>query len=258
MLSNTLQMLTREVHTEYPRKLRNKEWDLLESVLPADRPGYKHYRDLISTMMVLGEGRRGAGNLVLGFEHDTADIGSPLAPVVAYGMVETTRDKFSITVREYVGEQIDIEIISTSGDEIPDHFEEKRRWTYSTWTPGTPSPSTGSPVREIAIDNAITLAIATAEKRIWVYDGRTGMNHLIPITNFYNELMLHKHIRDPKIALRSALFFQDLDTYNDRELRASFIAYNTMKRRVEVQAPETMKEKGGIRALFGKFLGKKS
>ena len=46
-------------------------------------------------------------------------------PVIAYGMVETTRDAFTITVREEVAAQINVEIVSRRGEEIPDHFEEK-------------------------------------------------------------------------------------------------------------------------------------
>lgn len=217
--------------------LRPKERELLECVLPPDRPGYDRYRALIGGMQVIGEGRRGKGNFVLGHPDDTPDISSPLGPVVAYGAVETTRDTFSVTVREYAGDQIDVEIVSTHGEEIPDHFEEKRRWTYSGWNPGDPSPATGLPVREIALDDSCILAIVGTEKRIWIHDRSTGMVHLLPITNFYNALMLHKRIRDPKVALRSALLFENLPSYSDADLRAAFVAYNAFRHRVTVTAP---------------------
>jgi len=223
--------------TDYPRMLRPKERELLECVLPPDRPGYDRYRALIGVMQVIGEGRRGTGNFVLGREGDTPDISSPLSPVVAYGAVETTRDTFSVTVREYAGDQIDVEIVSSHGEEIPDHFEEKRRWTYSGWNPGEPSPATGSPVREVALDDSCTLAIAGTEKRIWIYDRATGMVHLLPITNFYNALMLQKGIRDPAVALRSALLFENLRSYTDADLRAAFVEYNAFRHRVTVTAP---------------------
>lgn len=221
-------------HTSYPRALRRKERDLLESVLPSDRPGYRRYRDLVSSMVVIGEGRQGAGNLVLGPEGQVPDLISPLAQVVAYGVVETTLDSFTMTVREYIGNQIDVEIVSSSLGEIPDHFEEKRRWTYSTWRPGSPSPSHNQPVREVVIGEAFVLAISRDEKRLWVYDGDSGMNLLIPITNFYNELMLHKHIRDPRVALVSQLLFTQLEEYSNDDLRVSFIAYNKLKRKVDI------------------------
>ena len=244
--------------TTYPRRLRGKELDLLESVLPDDRPGYSDYRRLIGSMTVLGEGRRGEGNLILGFESDEPDTTSPLAAVIAYGVVETTRDQYSITVREYVGDQIDVEIVSSRGEEVPDHFEEKRRWTYSTWLPGNPSPSTGVPVREIIIDDNLVLVIVGQDRRLWVYDKGTGINHLIPITNFYNELMLHRNIRDPKIALKSNLFFEDVASYKDKELRASFIAYNKLRPKVEVKQSEYVQRESGFKGLLHKVFSRKA
>lgn len=245
-----------ETHTSYPRALRQKEMDLLESVLPPDRPGYRRYRDLVNSMVVIGEGRRGAGNLVLGPEGHVPDLVSPLAQVVAYGVVETTLDSFTMTVREYIGNQIDVEIVSSSLGEIPDHFEEKRRWTYSTWRPGSPSPLHNQPVREVVIGEAFVLVISRDEKRLWVYDGDSGMNLLIPITNFYNELMLHKHIRDPRVALVSQLLFTHLEEYSDDDLRVSFITYNILKRKVDVKIHTQTQEGKLSRGFLTKWVRK--
>jgi hypothetical protein len=184
--------------------------------------------------MVIGEGRRGEGNIILGRPGDTPETAAPLLPVVAYGVVEGTRDRYTVTVREYAGEQLDVELVSMHGEAIPDHFEEKRRWTYSTWAPGNPSPATGATPREVVIDEKCVLALAAGEKRIWVHDRESGMNLPIPITNFHNELMLHKRIRDPRVALRSDKFFDELDRYSDGDLRAGFVAYNTVRHRVHL------------------------
>jgi hypothetical protein len=234
----------------YPRTLRPKELDLLMGVLPAESPGYREYRDLLLKMVVLGEGRRGIGNIVLGFAGDMPDTISPLSPVVAYGMVETTENVFSITVREYAGRQIDVEIVSSHGGQIPDRFEEKRRWTYSAWKPGISSPLSGEKLREVRIDDRLVLGIARNERRLLLHDSSTGMIHLIPITNFHNELMLAKNIRDPKIALNSNLFFQNLQSYSDNELRAAFVAYNNMKRRVAIAAPPPSEKKKRMSAVL--------
>jgi len=241
----------------YPRPLRSKELELLESVLPEHRAGYREYRDLIRSMIALSEGCRGAGNLVLGFKGDTADTTSPLAPVVAYGMVETTRDQYSVTIREYIGEQIDVEIVSNHGEAVPDHFEEKRRWTYSTWLPGQPSPATLLPVREVSVDEKAVLAIARHERRAWLYDAAAGMVHLIPITNFYNELVLHKNVRDPEIALKSNLLFDHLDTYTDADLKASFIAYNRLKKRIDVKEVVLPVHESGLKSFLLGLVGRK-
>jgi hypothetical protein len=232
----------------YPRPLRVKERDLLEAVLPLDRPGYRLYRDELENLLVIGQGRRGAGNLILGRDGMQPEAVAPLAPVVAYGVVESTRETFTVTVREILDGQIDVEIVSSHGEEVPEHFEEKRRWTYSSWQPGQPSPATGTPVREVAIDGSSILAISPPEKRLWLYDGSAGMNHPIPITNFYNELMLFKSIRDPAIALRSSLLFENLHQYTDADLHAAFIAYNRFRKRVELHPGAPEPHAVGIRA----------
>ncbi|MBI5471998.1 MAG: hypothetical protein HY961_06595 [Ignavibacteriae bacterium] len=240
----------------YPRRLRPKERELLEFVLPAGSPGYGEYRAHIAKMVVLGEGRRGPGNVVLGNEGDVPDISSPLPPVIAYGVVETTRDMFTITVRECVGDQIDVEIVSSRGEEIPDHFEEKRRWTYSTWKPREISPASHSAVREVRINETLVLAIAEKDKRLWLHDAARAMNHLIPITNYYNELMLHKAIRDPKVALKSNLLFDELAKYSDEDLRSAFVAYNRVHKKVDLKVEVSSPPETGMKTIVSRLLGK--
>jgi hypothetical protein len=238
----------------FPRPLRPKERDAITFVLPQESAGYNEYRKLIDGMTVLAEGRRGKGNFVLGKAGDKADITSPLASVIAYGVIETTRDTFTITVREFIGEQIDVEIVGGRGEEILDHYEEKRRWTYATWKPTQLSPATELPVREVSVNDTLTLAIAKQERRLWLHTGDKMMNLLMPITNFYNELMLHKNIRDPKIALKSQLFWDELEKYSDGDLRSAFVAYNKVKRKVELK--EAVQEVKGLKVLLRKLVGK--
>src|SRR5512143_1045403 len=242
------------METSYPRNLRDKERDLLESVLPPDRPGYRRYREALETMQVIGEGRRGPGNLILGMPGGEPDVTSPLPPVVAYGVVEATQDRYTVTVRELTGNQLDVEIVSAHDEEVPDHFEEKRRWTYASWKPGSVSPATGMPVREVPIDDRSVLVIAPGEKRLWLYDGATGMNHPIPVTNYHNELMLHRQIRDPAIALQSGLLFDQLSSYSDEDLRAAFVSYNAARRRVEVRAAPAAAPSRGFLGWLQSFL----
>ena len=233
----------------FPRALRRKERDIIESILPVDRPGYRTLRETIGRMVVLGEGRRGPGNIILGYAPGSPDFSFPLSPVVALGMVETTRDTYSVTVRECEGDQIDVEIVSSRGEELPEHFEEVRRWTYSSWMPGDPSPCSGESVREVGVDESVTLAIAADERRLWIHDRSTGMVHPIPVTNYYNELMIRRRIRDPKIALDSRLLFDNQGAYTDEELRDAFVAYNAMKHRVDVRPQEHQSTEGSLRHL---------
>jgi hypothetical protein len=242
---------------DYPRSLRMKERDLLDTVLPGERPGYRRVRELMDRMMVIGPGRRGAGDLILGSPGETPDTESPLPPVIAYGAVESTQDIFTITVREELDRQINVEIVSSHGQEIPDRYEEKRRWTYSLWSPGDPSPATGGPVRGIDVDGAVTIAFAPTEKRIWAHDADSGMVHPIPITNFYHELMVRKGIRDPRIALTPALLWERLDGEPDDDLRSAFVAYNALRARVTLRALPSLPRASWSARLWNFLTGKR-
>src|ERR1041385_402285 len=136
-------------NVEYPRPLTGREREWIEWILPADRPGYRKYRAMIETMTVIGEGRRGKGEIILGFKEDKPDFSEPLAPVAAYGTIETNLGAISITLRENVDNQISVEMVSHRMEEVPQEFEELRRWTHSTWEPGKPCPQCQQPVREI-------------------------------------------------------------------------------------------------------------
>ena len=117
-----------------------------------------------------------------------------------------------------------------------------------------PSPATQSPVREVKINETLVLAFVPSEKRLWLSDGELLVNHLIPITNYYNELMLYKHIRDPKVALKSGLLFEQLDGYSDADLRAAFIAYNALKRRVKIDTEVALEEEKGLKSFFRRLV----
>ncbi|MEK6570326.1 MAG: hypothetical protein AABZ61_03085, partial [Bacteroidota bacterium] len=72
----------------YPRPLNAREKSWLEWLLPAERKGYRDYLAALEKLVVIGEGRRGKGNLVLGRSDDKPDNTSPLPPVFAYGIIE--------------------------------------------------------------------------------------------------------------------------------------------------------------------------
>jgi hypothetical protein len=195
-------------------------------------------------MIVLAEGKE--GDLTLGFPGDEPDTDSPLTPVIASGMVETTQGAFTISVREESSGQVNVEIVSGSGTRLPDHYEEKRRWTYSAWSPGDASPASGAPVREVAVDAGLTLAFAPPEKRIWVHERSSGVVRLIPVTNYYNELMIRTGVRDPRVALVPALLWDRLKSFRDDDLRGAFLASNAVRPRVSVQPSARPVRRGGI------------
>ena len=220
----------------YPRHLTSREKAWLDWLLPSERKGYRDYRERLDQMLVIGEGRRGKGNFVLGRSDDNPDLTSPLPPVFAYGAIEGEEATISILTREEAGGQIEIEIVPLRGDVIPEMITERKRWTYSTWSPGNSCPCCSGSLREVRIGIPVpqaVLAICQTDHRVWVYDAVTEVNHLIPITNFYNELMLHKKIRNPETALRPDHLFSHLHDFRDDELVHAFLVYNKIRKKVQ-------------------------
>ena len=223
-------------NSEYPRPLNERERDWLEWLLPEDRRGYRDYRSALEKFEVIGEGRRGKGNLVLGYPGDKPDLTSPLSPVFAYGLIEGVEGSISILAREEAGNQIEIEIVPLRGEAVPRSLTEKSRWTYSTWSPSRPCPCCGKTPREVPIGTPKTEAVLTvcpSDHRLWVYDVISGVNHLIPVTNFYNELMLVRQIRDPQIALHPSYLFSHLTDFSDEDLVHAFVVYNKIRKKVD-------------------------
>jgi hypothetical protein len=235
----------------YPRPLTRRERDLIEWLLPSDRPGYREYSAILKPLLVIGEGRRGKGNFVLGRIGDTPDVTSPLSAVFAYGVIEGVEGTISVLTREAREGQVEIEIVPLKGEEIPESLTEKSRWTYSTWLPGLPCPSCSGAVREVQIgarEPQAVLAVCRTDRRLWVYERATGVNHLIPVTNFYNELMLQKNIRDPKVALDPTFLYTHVDEFSDVELAHAFFLYNKVRKKVEMvdTTPPIQKKRQGL------------
>lgn len=247
----------------FPRSLSTREQEWIDWILPVDRPGYCTTRDSIGSMTVIGEGRRGKGELILGPAGSTVDFSAPLAPVLAYGAIETNFGTISISLREKLDDQISVEMVSHRCDEIPHEFEESRRWTYSTWNPGNACPQCGNVLREVPMHSVkenperFDLAMCAQDRRIWVYEASTSVNRLIPVTNYYNELMLHKNIRDPKIALDNKRFFLDLQKYSDADLTYAFLTYNKLRTKVHLNgavAPDKKEHRGILNKLRSAFI----
>ena len=225
-----------ELEDPFPRELSPLEKDLLLWLLPSDRPGYREYRSLVASWRVAGLGRRGDGNFILSQGKTKTDNESSLPQVFAYGIVETTHGRIAATIRERLEDQLEFEIVTLSGESLPDILGEKRRWTFSTWLPKQACPICSSALREVAMQTErgrrVVLALCKQDGRIWVYDEVTGVNHLIPLTNYYNELMLHANVRDPKVALNSKRLFTDLQNHSDATLSRAFASYNKLKTKI--------------------------
>jgi hypothetical protein len=242
----------------YPRPLTPTEQQLVEWVLPASAGGYAPYRAFVAKAAVIGTGRRGEGEIILGTPGDTPDLDAPLPAVVSFGVAEAGGDEVSVTVREIVEGQMSVEVVGRREDRVAPGVRVERRWTYAEWRPGSPCPQCGRPAREVDVvppdadGRRIVLALCAADRRIWIHDGVTGMCRPVPVTNYYNELMLHKQVRDPAIALSAAKLFESPGDHSNADLAAAFVAYNRV--RTKVGLPDAGPGPGGLRrGLLGRL-----
>lgn len=220
----------------FPRELTSIERTLLLWLLPEDRPGYLEYRKLFAQWKVAARGRRGEGNYIVAAPAEQPDNESPLPQLLAHGVMETKDGRISISIRERLGDQVEFEIVYPQSNKDFSAAAELHRWTYSYWLPSQACPACKKSLREIAMSTTagqrLVLAVCSYDKLLWVYDEETKVNHPIPTTNFYNELMLHKNIRDLKIALDPKRLFADLAAYSDRDLTVAFVTYNTLRAKI--------------------------
>ena len=245
----------------FPRELTSVERELLLWVLPKERPGYSTARSIVEEAAVIGGGRRGEGNYILGKVGRPIDVESPLPQILAYGVVENQEGELTISVREPQGDQLEFEMSHPADKATLSGLKEKRRWTYSEWLPANPCPSCRANVREVVIpvglQQRLVLAICVRDLRIWVYDNETAVNFPIPVTSLYNELMVQKKIRDPARALNSKRLFSDLHSFADTELTDAFFRYNRLRTRVVLSEPLILTEEkvpGMFRRLMRRVL----
>lgn len=238
---------------KYPRKLTDIEKKYLRKVLPADRPGYKIYNDKLDDIYLIGRGRFNQDDYVLGKEKDKPEFTAPAENMLAVGKIYTPTHQIEISIHEEFEERIELDFAVSGEGEFDEKI--KNYWSYSEWLPGDKSPVDQSEVREIhLIKNETVLAIAPQTKRVWIYESETGINHLIPQTNFYNEIMRAKGERDPKIALEVSRLFTHLSELTDSEIVQGFLMYNKYLNKIKIDyslfTPKPEKEK---KSFFKKF-----
>ncbi|HVO75005.1 MAG TPA: hypothetical protein VMT35_13340 [Ignavibacteriaceae bacterium] len=232
------------IDENFPRDLTIQERMLLDSILPENKPGYKIYKEKMCSLAVTGFGRFGSGNLILGNREHKPDVDSPSAPVFAVGTFACPEGEIDITIHEERFKQIETSISPGSDfnfkgtDLLPEELVKVSSWSYSDWIPGEKAPKDNSKIREINLfPSRYLLAIAPLHKKIWLHEYESGVNHLIPVTNFYNYLMIVKDIRDIKIAGNQSLFFKEPDLYSNDDLISAFILYNNYFKRFTLNLP---------------------
>jgi len=177
--------------------------------------------------------------------------------VFAFGLIEYEHGYQTITIHEEVEESIEIQFHTNGISLETNHVQEQRRYCYSYWKPGQPSPRGGSAVREVRFNLSTVsdvLVISAEDERIWFHESETAVNHLVPLTPFYNNLMWQCSIRDPELVLKPKRFFREAVHYNDNVLRAAFREYNSKALRLvlpEISDPRMGAQKSWFRRMLG-------
>jgi len=211
----------------FPRQLTAAEKTILFSILPESKNGYKLYREKINNLLVIGSGRFGGNNYILGNREAEPDLCIPSSPVFALGTAVSGSNNIDVIIHEESDEQIEFDITSSSELSFENDIRIEEVNCYSNWNPGEKIIFEKVEVREYIISpGSYILAIVPDLKKIWLHDISTGVNHIIPVTNYFNELMRLKNIRDPKLALKPGNFFEHINEFKNDEIRKAFLMYD--------------------------------
>ncbi len=230
----------------FPRDLSALERKLLLWILPADRPGYAEYRNVVNKWKVVAARPWADGSYIMSAPGSVPELDTSPPQVIAVGMIECRGGVLTVSVRELQSSQLEFEVSEPADQEVVSNFERLRRWTLSSWSPTMPCPFCDGRLREVVMvtrsGRTFVLALCALDQRLWIHDELREMNIPIPVTGFYNDLMLQAKIQDPGIALQSRRLFTDLDAYTDDLLIRAFEAYNRTRRRVDLEGAFALRE----------------
>lgn len=247
-------MLPNYKHDKYPRKLTELEKLYIRKLLPSNKPGYKTYSDKLENIFLIGLGRFQQHDYVLGKQDDQPDFSAPAESMLAVGVINTLSHKIELSIHYEFENKIELDFAVSGEGEFKQEII--NYWTYSDWLPGKNSPPDNSRVREIhLIKNKVVIVIARESKRVWVYEEETGVNHIVPATNFYNEIMRVKNIRDPKIALNPKRLFTHIEELSDEEIAQGFLMYNKYLNKIKIDYSLFAQKKEEKKKSFFKIFG---
>ncbi len=216
------------------KELSQNEIKLLYAILPEKKPGYRKYRELISTMKVMGKGRFNDGNFYIGTGAVKPDLNIPSSPVFAVGIVKTNTGSFDVLIHEYEDDLIEVQLSKRVGDD--EEVMTVDVLSFSEWSQGDKSPGSNEAVKEFEIiKDKFILVIDKTNKKIWLHDHQSGVNHIIPVSNYFNELMRLKKIKDENFFRSPSLFFNKLDEFNEEDFKLAFYQYNKFMRRFNLK-----------------------
>jgi len=153
----------------YPREITNIERTCLFLILPENKPGYNLYRKKIAGMLVIGDGKFGEGNYILGKNDPDPDLSFPSTPVFALGTLYNGTEKFDVIIHEETEDKIEIWFDKDINEITDTSFNVK---SYSYWIPGMNSPFSDSKVREIIIK-------PNENNKKYLQTKKTKLNHML-------------------------------------------------------------------------------
>jgi hypothetical protein len=216
----------------FPKKISESERAILFSLLPENKSGYQHYRKLLEHLVLIGEGRFGNGNLILGEAKSVVNLSIPSSHVFAFGNIYSSSENYYAVIHTIDDGMIEVQIDPYP---IKDNLLIEKVVSYSDWKPGMKSPERDSEVFEYMIkENEYDLAICPLSKKIWLHEFESGVNYIIPLSNFFNELMRVRNVKDEKLLTNPAIFFSQVNTFSEMEIKLAFLLYNKYLRHFDL------------------------
>lgn len=212
-----------------PRSLSVAELEFIRWLLPEHSEVYAQTLKTIESGQVIGEGRWGLGDIMIGNNNIEIDHTLSMMPVIALGECITNLGSLSISIHEPNLDDM-IEVQFSGIFPLPEHIEVISGWTYSYWHPGLPSPSTGEAVREVMLLTTTnipryTIVLSPSNKMLWCYDHVTKFNQLLTVTGFMDELLRTHGIRDAALVTNPTKMFEQLNNFSDTDIRKAFSKY---------------------------------
>lgn len=238
------------------RELSETEKECLLFVLPENKPGYLHYRNLIDKYSVIGKSSGPGTSIFLGSKDCEYDNDLPPSPLFALGSIVRRDSITDVLIYQLCEEIIEAEI-NISNIKL-NAGKSLKSWSYSEWVPGQQSPEDGTEIKEVNLSGGnYTFAIAPYTRRIWLHEKVSGVNHIIPVTNYYNELMRYRNIRDPKIALNPNSLFTNLDRFSDEDYSGALIMYDKYLNRFSLKQTENNSNEDETKNTLSSFFRRK-
>ena len=244
----------------FPRTLISTELEFIRWLLPEHSPVYTATLHQIESGIVLGEGRWGSGDLMVGDPKTPIDLTLGMTPIIAYGECVIGDQKMTISIHQSnIDEQIEIQFAGSYP--LPENPQVTSGWTYSYWKPGMSDPESNTALREVSITDTsgnirYTLVFSPTRKALWVYHNHTFFTELLPVTGFMDELLRTHGIREIERISQPTQVFETLDEFTDGDIVRAFLEYVPVSMRKLDIANLVIPERKERRSVFAKLLKK--